>query len=132
MALRAATATTAGIAYWGVMFGVGFFLGTARVLAVAPRLGEGLAVGLELPVMLAVCWFAARWLVRRWRLIVPEAALAGAVGFVLLMLAEAATAAVFFDQGYGQWLAGLVRFPASLGLAAQVLAALLPPLIARR
>jgi hypothetical protein len=131
-ALRADRAVLAGLAYWGVMFGVGFLLGTVRVLLVAPSLGETPAVSIELPVMLAVCWFMARTLVQRWRLTRQEALAAGVAAFALLMFAEVATAATLFGESPAQWLAGLVRFPASLGFGAQVIAAFIPLLLARR
>jgi|SRR5579864_2283464 len=55
----------AGALYFALVFGVGFVLGTARVLWIVPRLGTRAAELAESPVMLIVSFFAARWVVRR-------------------------------------------------------------------
>lgn len=44
---------SAGLAYWAVVFALGFVLGTIRVLWLAPLVGLIPATALELPVMLA-------------------------------------------------------------------------------
>jgi hypothetical protein len=58
----------AGALYFALTFGAGFMLGAARVLWLAPRLGERTAELLESPVMLVVTIFAARWVIRRLRM----------------------------------------------------------------
>lgn len=126
--MGAASPVKAGILYWGLMFGAGFALGSARALLIAPTLGETTAVLLELPVMLAICWWAAGLVLRHWPLSTGQALACGAIAFGLLMAAELATAAMFFGVLPGDWLAGLSRFPGWLGLAAQALAALFPRL----
>lgn len=55
-------AALAGLAYFTLVFAAGFGLGTLRVLALAPILGEGGAVLLELPIILAIAWMACRWI----------------------------------------------------------------------
>jgi hypothetical protein len=55
----------AGAVYFALVFGAGFVLGTIRVLWVVPRFGERTAELMEMPLMLAVTIFAARWTVRR-------------------------------------------------------------------
>ena len=59
-------AAWAGLAYFGIVFATGFALGTLRVLAVTPRLGENAAVLLELPIILTLSWVACRWLISRF------------------------------------------------------------------
>jgi hypothetical protein len=112
----------AGAAYFGLVFAAGVLLGTLRVALLAPALGETAAVALELPAMLGLAWFAARWLVRRWRVAVaPAARLAmGGTGFVLLLAAEAGLGAALGRPAVPATAAGL------LGLAGQVAFALLP------
>lgn len=79
------SALTAGLAYFGLVFGSGFVLGTIRVLFVAPRVGERAAELLEAPLMLAVMTLAAGWVVRRIR--VPAGAgVRAAVGGLALAL----------------------------------------------
>jgi hypothetical protein len=83
-------AAAAGLGYFGVVFAVGFVLGAARVMVVAPRLGETGAVAAELPVMLGLSWMACGWMVRRYGVGRARAArlVMGGVAFGLLMGAE--------------------------------------------
>jgi len=123
----------AGIAYWAMVFALGFVLGTLRVLWLAPALGLVAATVIELPVMLAASWWAARWLLRRFAIRTGGAALAmGALAFVLLMAAELALGVAAFGQTPAQWLAGLAEPQGALGLAGQVVFALMPWLAVRR
>jgi hypothetical protein len=74
-----------GVIYFVLVFGAGFVLGTMRVLFIVPRVGERAAELAETPVMLAVSYFAARWIVRRFA--VPPAASARlGVGLIALAL----------------------------------------------
>lgn len=54
-----------GSLYFSVVFGVGFVLGTIRVLGLVPRLGERTAELMEAPLMLLAIVLAARWIARR-------------------------------------------------------------------
>jgi len=117
----------AAASYWAVVFALGFVLGTVRVLWVIPRVGLVPANLLELPLILAASWFAAGWLVRRFALKAGGEALAvGALAFAILMAAESALAGVLSGQSPAQWLAGLSEPHAVLGLAGQVVFALMP------
>lgn len=117
----------AAVSYWGIVFALGFVLGTVRVLWLAPRLGPLGATALELPVMLGASWLAAGWTVRRFAIVRPGAALAtGGLAFALLMAAECVLAVVGFGQTPAEWLAGLAEPPAAIGLAAQVAFAFMP------
>ena len=58
----------AGLAYFLIVFGMGFVLGPIRVLAVAPYLGERTAELIEAPIMLTVILTGARWVIRRFEL----------------------------------------------------------------
>ncbi|HVY13878.1 MAG TPA: hypothetical protein VHB27_01525 [Rhodopila sp.] len=64
-------------------------LGTVRMLAVAPRIGETPAVLPEAPAMLGFSWIASAWSMRRFK--VQEAAgsriFEGLAAFFLLILA---------------------------------------------
>lgn len=112
-------------AYFAIVFGAGFVLGTLRVLAIAPRVGEHWAVALELPVMLAISWWACGFVVRRQH--VPSQSAQrlamGGLAFAMLIGAEIALALAI-----GEWrgLSGY-REPAKLmGLAGQLVFALIP------
>jgi hypothetical protein len=118
----------AGAACALVLLAAGTVLGTLRVLALAPRLGEGPALAIELPLMLAVAWLATGRLLRR--LAVPPApgarAAMSAATLLLLFAGEAALAAALSGSSPAAWVASLASPAAWPGLAAQVAAALMP------
>lgn len=119
--------------YLAAIFALGFVLGTARTLWLAPAVGPLAAVGLELPVMLGASWWLARQLAARRPLPSRRAALlAGLIAFVLLMALELALGMTLFGQSAQAWLAALATAPGALGLAGQALFALLPALAWRR
>jgi hypothetical protein len=118
---------SAGLAYWAVVFALGFVLGTIRVLWLAPLVGVVPATLIELPVMLTASWLAAGWLVRRFAIMRgSEALVMGGLAFGLLMAAECALAVGLMGQTPAQWLADLRQPHALLGLAGQVMFALIP------
>lgn len=120
--------------YAATAFAAGFVLGSVRVLLLAPALGEFAAVALELPLMLAISWVAFGVIAARLRL--PHAlgtgARIGVSAFVLLLLTEFALGLTLFARApaaiFDDW------FSASglLGLAGQILFALIPPLRLRQ
>lgn len=125
----AAAKRVAGFAirYWAAVFALGFVLGTVRTLWLAPATGELAAVAIELPVMLGASWLVAGRLLRRHLLArLAEAAAAGLVAFALLLTCELALAMALAGETPRQWLAALGHAPGALGLAGQVLFALMP------
>ena len=122
------SALRAGLAYFALVFTIGFLLGTFRVLVVIPRLGDTGAVLLELPVMLALSWFACVWLTRRFAVppAVRERLVMGGVAFALLMLGEIGVTIFGFGRTVAEHFAGYQAMGAQLGLAAQVCFALMP------
>ena len=54
------SALKAGIFYFATVFAVGFALGTIRVLTIVPRVGEMVAIVIEVPFILAISWLASR------------------------------------------------------------------------
>jgi hypothetical protein len=96
----------AGAAWFGVMFALGFLLGPIRILVLEPRFGLTGAVLIEaVPMLLAMALLAPR--VARW-LRVPGSASArlgmGAIGLVLLVLAETGLGAALGRGGAARWL----------------------------
>lgn len=121
------TVARAAIAYWAVVFALGFVLGTLRTLWLAPAIGLLPATLAELPVMLAASWWASGWLVRRFQIASATAALTmGGLAFALLMAAELGLAIVLMELSPAQWLAGLRQPHALIGLAGQLVFAALP------
>lgn len=118
----------AGAAYFAIVFAVGFALGTVRTLFIAPRLGEHLAVVIELPFMLGASWLACGWAVRRWQVVAaagPRLTM-GAVAFGLLMIAELTLSATAFDRSPADFLRNLSTPHGLTGLAGQIIFALIP------
>lgn len=58
----------AGVAYFALVFGAGFVLGSIRVPILVPRLGERMAELIEMPFMFVVVLCSARFIIRRFAL----------------------------------------------------------------
>lgn len=86
--------------YFGLVFGAGFLLGPIRVLVLEPRVGPRWSELIELPLMLVVIVFAARWLARG-----PGAGLS--IGKSLGAGLIAMGAVLVADFGVGIWVRGM-------------------------
>jgi hypothetical protein len=71
------------LAYFALAFGAGFALGVVRVLWLVPQLGVRTAELVEAPIMLAVIFFAARWVLKRFS-VPPKPQLRLAIGVLAL------------------------------------------------
>jgi len=118
----------AGIAYAATVFGIGFLLGAARVLLLAPRVGATIAVLVETPLILAASWYAAGFWMKRLAVgaEIRTRILVGAVAFMTLMALEVALSVSLFHRSAGEYLAGLLSAAGGIGLAAQVCFATFP------
>jgi len=120
-------AATAGAAYFAVVFAAGFALGALRALVVAPRFGELAATLAEIPLLLAVSWFACGWALARWR--VPAGAASrsamGAAALALLLVAEALTG-LATGVSLPAMAVAMAEPARAAGLAAQLVFAALP------
>jgi hypothetical protein len=79
----------AALVYFAIVLGTGFVLGMFRVPLLVPRIGERWAELAEMPIMAAVIYLAAGYVLRRF----PEIALPGrslAAGFLALALSVGA------------------------------------------
>jgi hypothetical protein len=121
-----ATALVVGFRYYLIIFAIGFALGTIRTLVLAPSLGAFAAVALELPVMLAACWWVCGRLVRHLPPGLAPRVVMGGSAFVLLMFTEFAMSIWLFGRSPAAYAAGLVTAAGLLGLAGQIAFALLP------
>jgi hypothetical protein len=81
---------TSSAVYFAIVFGAGFVFGTVRVVWLVPTVGVRVAELSELPLMLAVVFFAARWVNRRFlaERDQPSRLIVGVTALVLLLLAE--------------------------------------------
>jgi hypothetical protein len=122
------TAIVAGTAYFGIVFAIGFLLGTLRTLLLAPRVGPLLAVAVELPIMITASWFACRACLRRYAVAAAAGdrlAMSG-IALALLLVAELGLSVTLGGLSVAQHLA-LYGLPEhQLGLAGQLLFAVLP------
>ena len=125
---EAVTALRAATLYFMVVFAVAFVLGTIRVLIIAPRVGDLVAVALETPILLCLSWIVARRVIAG--MAVPHAlavrAMMGAFAFYLLIAAETALGLIAFGRSPADMLASYATLPGALGLAAQLGFAAIP------
>ncbi len=120
----------AGARYFAVVFAIGFALGTLRTVWIAPAIGATAAVLVEVPIILLVSFVVARRIITGALIGSRGEALgAGAVAFAMLMVAEAGLAVLVFGQSFDVWLADLWRGPGIIGLAGQIVFALMPFLV---
>ena len=123
----------AAVAYFALVLGTGFVLGTVRVPFLVPRLGERYAELLEMPIMFVVIVLAARYVVRRFGL-PPSPSVRLLVGFAALamsVLAELLLAAALQDLSVGQYIASRDPVSGSVYLFVLLLFALMPYILAR-
>lgn len=128
VAAMMARAVWAGLAYFGVVFAAGFTLGILRVFVLAPKLGESIAVLVELPIILAVSWVACRWLIARFgvRTALTDRMVMGGLAISVLLGAEIGVSVLGFGRALSAHVAQYQQLPALLGLAGQCLFALFP------
>jgi len=87
---RSASVLRIAAVYFGIVFGVGFLLGSVRVPLLVPRIGERAAELAEMPLMFIAIYLAAGYVVRRHGASVSPGgwALAGVAALGLLLCAE--------------------------------------------
>jgi len=123
----------AGALYFVLAFGAGFLLGFPRVLWLVPLVGVRAAELIEMPVMLAVIFFAARWVCLRFAIPVELASRLGMGLVALALLLAAEFSFVLWLRGLtiGEYIAG--RDPvAGAAYAAMLLVFTVMPLLVRR
>lgn len=132
--VRTARIAAAGAAYFALAFAAGFALGTIRVLAVVPRIGERAAELVEAPLMLAVVVAAARFVVRRFVPGAPTAAriAVGLLGVVLLLAVEFTVVLALRGLSPAEYFAGRDPVAGAVYVALLALFAAMPALVERR
>jgi hypothetical protein len=123
-----ALSSKAGVAYAVTVFAIGFLLGTARVLLLAPRVGQTIAVSVEAPIILTASWYVSSVLMKRLAVgaEISTRILVGVVAFATLMILEIGLSISLFHRPMGEYLAGLRSPAGAIGLAAQVCFATFP------
>lgn len=132
--VRTARIAAAGAAYFALAFAAGFALGTIRVLAVVPRIGERAAELVEAPLMLAVVVAAARFVVRRFVPGAPAAArlAVGLLGVALLLAVEFTVVLALRGLSPAEYFAGRDPVAGAVYVALLALFAVMPALVQRR
>lgn len=118
----------AGCAYFAGVFAVGFLLGVLRTLVLVPRVGELVAVLIELPIVLGASWLICGRILRQASLSPAAAVVMGASAFALLLMAELSLSMLLANRSLAAHLALYAESPHRLGLAGQVAFALFPVL----
>lgn len=132
--VRTARIAAAGAAYFALAFAAGFVLGTIRVLALVPRVGERAAELIEAPLMLAVVVAAARFVVRRFVPGAPAAArlAVGLLGVALLLAVEFTVVLALRGLSPAEYFAGRDPVAGAVYVALLALFAAMPALVERR
>jgi hypothetical protein len=117
------------------VFAVGFVLGIVRTLWLVPRIGVRWAELLEIPVMLLVIYWAARWVSRRFRFADhrrPVQAGVGLVGLLFLVGAELGLAFQLGGQSPVEYIASRDPVSGTAYALSLVLFVLMPTLLTRK
>ena len=128
------TVFRAGINYFLVTFAAAFLFGTFRQLVLVPAIGVTYAVLIEMPVILSIAYFVARWINEKFsRAATFRQSLAiGVIGFTCLMLAEAGLSSLIRGWTFDKWLGHFTTPDGAISLAMFVLFAFMPLLAGRR
>jgi hypothetical protein len=120
----------AGLAYFAIVLGAGFVLGTVRVPFLVPRIGERWAELSEMPIMATIIYLAAGFILRRF----PEIAsssrslMAGVLALALTVAAELALATVLQDRTLTEFIASRDKVSGSVYVALLLVFAIMPRL----
>ena len=130
---HAARIVKVGIAYFALVFGAGFVLGSIRVPILVPRVGERIAELIETPFMFVVVVMAARFIVRRYAL--PTHTFirlgVGVVALGMLLIAECLLAVGIQGKPIGEYIASRDPISGTVFLVMLVLFALMPLILGR-
>ena len=120
----------AALVYFAIVLGTGFVLGVFRVPILVPRIGERWAELAEMPIMAAVIFFAAGYILRRF----PEIALPGqslVAGFLALafsVTAELGLAVALQDKTLAEFISSRDKVSGSVYIALLLVFAIMPRL----
>jgi len=122
-----------GAVYFGLVFGVGFLLGIARVLALVPRLGERWAELAEMPLMLVAIVLSARFVVRRFPATHRAGYLAsGVIALFLLVVVELSVVLTMRGMSISDYVADRDPLAGSVYVVMLVIFAVMPWLLGGR
>lgn len=127
------TVLCAAFAYFAGVFLAGVALGSLRVLALEPAVGDPAATLIEAPLMLGISWAVCRAAIRRFAVGRGAAARLGMglAAFALLIGAETIFGLFARDRSLAAQIEAYRQAGPAIGLAAQALFALFPWVQAR-
>ena len=120
----------AGILYFALVLGAGFVLGMFRVPFLVPRIGERWAELAEMPIMAAVIYFAAGYVLLRYPDIhTPTYSLAaGFLALALVVAAELGLATVLQNRTLADYIGSRDKISGSVYVALLLVFAVMPRL----
>lgn len=120
----------AGLMYFAMVLSTGFVLGMFRVPILVPRIGERWAELAEMPIMAAVIFFAAGYILRRFPDIrhPGQSLLAGVLALALTVAAELGLATMLQDQSVAQFIASRDKVSGSVYVVLLLVFAVMPRL----
>lgn len=123
----------ASLAYVGLVFAAGFFLGVIRALFVAPLLGTRIAELSELPLMVLISYFAARYVVARFGAHqLRECLYIGLLSLLMMVALELGLAVAIQDLSLKDYIAGRDPVSGTAYLISLLLFAAIPALLSSR
>ena len=120
----------AALLYFAIVLGTGFVLGVFRVPILVPRIGERWAELAEMPVMAAVIYLSAGYILRRYPEIrSPRRSLvAGFLALALSVAAELGLAVVLQDRTLVEFISSRDKVSGSVYLGLLLIFAVMPRL----
>jgi hypothetical protein len=121
------------LAYFAIVFGAGFLLGTMRVLWFVPKLGVRFAELTEMPIMLVVIFFAARWVTKHFSVppVVTSRFIVGALALICLLIMECLLVLLLQGIPISEYLENRDPVSSAFYIASLILFALMPLLVNR-
>lgn len=122
------TTIRAGLVYFVIVLGTGFVLGMFRVPFLVPRIGERWAELAEMPIMAAVIYFSAGYILRRF----PEiqypgrSLMAGFLALALSIATELSLATVLQDRTLSEFISSRDKVSGSVYIALLLVFAVMP------
>ena len=124
------TTFRAALVYFAIVLGTGFVLGMFRVPILVPLIGERRAELVEMPIMAAVIFFAAGYMLRHF----PEIAqpglslAAGLLALAFLITAESGLAVLLQDQTLAEYIGSRDKISGSVYIALLLVFGIMPRL----
>ena len=123
-----------GSIYFALVFSAGFVLGTIRVLALEPRIGAKFAELIEIPIMLAVVYISAKYVVSKIPPVEPKLLylMMGISALALLLVFEFTLVLGLQGLSLAQYLESRDELAFGAYLISLIIFALMPLLISKK